>query len=117
MKAILQLVAAILAAILPALIGDDPLSTTEWVNILILAMGAGTVYIAANLPGNVWQYTKTMMSGISAGAVVLISALSDTHVTNHEWMQCGLALLSVWAVYQMPPQSPQTRGRHRVESV
>jgi hypothetical protein len=116
MKAILQLLGAILAAVLPVLIGDDPFTVTEWVNILLLAMGAGTVYIAGNLTGSVWQYTKTIMSGIQAGAVVLISALSDGGVSNNEWFQCVLALLSVWAVYQVPARKPEVRGRHRAEA-
>ena len=116
MKAILQLLAAIFAAVLPALITDDPFTLVEWINVALLGMGAGTVYIAGNLTGSIWQYTKTIMSGIQAAGVVLISALSDGGVSNNEWFQCALALLSVWAVYQVPPRAPQTRGKHRVES-
>jgi hypothetical protein len=114
MKAILQLLAAILVAVTPLATGDHHLSTVEWINILLVGLGAATVYIAGNLPTGVWQLTKTIMSGLQAGAVVLVSALTDGGLNSTEWVQSGLAVLAVWAVYQIPPRGAvSTGGRHR----
>lgn len=114
MKAIWQLIGAILVAVMPLATGDHHLATSEWINILLVALGVATVYIAGNLPTGPWQLTKTMMSGLQAGAVGLVSALTDTSVSSTEGFQCGIAALSVWAVYQVSPRgSVTTVGRHR----
>ncbi len=118
MKALMQVLAAVLMALAPLVTGDHHLSASEWINLLLVGMGAATVYIAANLPTGPWQLTKTIMSGIQAGAVVLVSALSDGGLSSTEWFQCGIAVLSVWAVYQVPPRGVvPTVGRHRVGAV
>lgn len=114
MKAIWQLIGAMLVAITPLFTGDHNFSTIEWINILLVALGAATVYIAGNQPTGPWQLTKAMMSAIEAGAVVLVSALTDGGLSSTEWFQSGIAALSVWAVYQMPPRgAATTTGRHR----
>lgn len=113
MKAIWQLIGAVLVAVLPLLTGDHHLATSEWVNILLVALGAATVYIAGNLPTGPWQLTKTIMSALQAGAVVLVSVLTEG-VTATEWFQVGAAILTVWAVYQVPARGTTTPpGRHR----
>lgn len=114
MKAIWQLIGAILVALTPLVIGDHHLSTIEWINILLVGLGAATVYIAGNLPSGPWQLTKAIMSAIQAGAVVLVSAFTDGGLSSTEWVQSGIAVLSVWAVYQVSPRGMvSTGGRHR----
>ena len=114
MKALLQVFGAAMTAILPLLTGAE-LSTTEWINVGVVAAGAITVYIAGNQTGTVWEYTKMFMSLVSAGGVVLISALTDDRlISNAEWFQVAVALITVAGVWKVPgPKAAETIGRHR----
>ena len=113
MKAVWQLLAAMALAALP-LITDGPHTPNDWVNAGLAALGAGTVYIAANLPGTVWEYTKTFMSAVAAGGIILNSALTDFTVTHTEWYQIGTAILGVLLVY-LVPNDTVIPGRHRAD--
>ncbi len=111
MKALVQLIGAVLAAVLPLLMATDDLSLTEWINVGVVGAGAVTVYIAANLTDPVWQYTKLFMSAVSAVGVVLVSALVDYNVSPTEWWQIVAAVaaaLGVWGV-RNPGPSAHTR--------
>lgn len=107
-KAIAALAAAVLAAVVPALYSDAPLGFAGWVNVIILAGGAIHVFNSANLP--YWEYGKLVAAVVTAGAVVLSSALSDAHVTRIEWIQVATATLGAFVVYRVP--NAQKRGRH-----
>ena len=112
-KALTALAAAILAAIVPALYSDAPLGFAGWVNVIILAGGAIHVYNASNdIP--YYQYAKLVAAVVTAGAVVLSSALSDSDVTRAEWIQVFTAALGAFTVYRVA--NTQKPGRHeRVE--
>lgn len=110
-----QLLAAMATAVLPLISGDGPSDAAEWTNAVLVALGAGTVYIAENQPkGTVWHYTKTMMSALAAGGVIAVSALSDTSITATEWYQIAAALIGTGLVYWIPNDVPLPTGRHRV---
>jgi len=95
-----QVVAAVLTALVPALM-DDSVDTTEWINAVIVALGAVAVLGAGNLPAGVWSYTKTIVSAATAGAVFLQSAISDG-MSSAEWMQLALAVLGALGVFAAP---------------
>lgn len=102
MKAMVMLVAAMLAAVVPLMAGAGPLSTTEWINVGVVAAGAAVVWIAANAEdGGVWSYTKLFMAAIAAGGVVLISALADMSISANEWVQIVAAIVAAVAVKQL----------------
>lgn len=110
-KAVGQLVAAMGLAVLP-LITAGPHTPNDWVNAVLAALGAGTVYIAANQPdGTVWQYTKTIMSAITAAAIVANSALTDFTITHTEWYQIIAAAVGVILVYFAPNDAPDPAGQ------
>lgn len=98
-KAILQLVAAVLAAVLPGLI-EGGMSLSAWVNVVILGAGAVMVYNAANLPG--WNYAKLIASGVTAVGVVLVSALTDGGISGAEVIQMVIAGLGAVSVGVFP---------------
>lgn len=105
-KALVALVAAVLAAVLPGFTGNGPIGWSGWVNVILLAAGAIQVYNASNdIPG--WNIAKTVASAVTAGGVVLVSAMSDG-VGPGEWIQVVIAVLGVLAVYAAPNRS----GRH-----
>jgi hypothetical protein len=107
-----QLLAAMAAGVLPLLTGDGPSNAAEWINAVLVALGAGSVYIAANQPkGTVWHYTKTIMSALAAAGVVANSALTDG-VTSTEWYQIAAALVGTGLVYWIPNDVPLPTGRH-----
>lgn len=114
-KAITAALVAVLAAVAPAFATAAPLGFAGWVNVVVLAAGALHVYNASNdIPG--WQYAKLIAALVSAGAVVLSSALSDGGVSTAEWIQVAVAALGAFAVYQVPnqagPAGGSARGRH-----
>ena len=115
-KALVQLTAAMLTAALPLITRGNTgeLTPTEWVNVGVAMTGAGTVYIAANLEGQGWwNYTKAIMSAISAGLMLLVSFLTDGTVSRAEWAQIGMALVGTLAVALISNSDPVVIGRHR----
>lgn len=101
MKAVFQLLGAMLAAAVPLVTVTNELTLTEWINVGVVAAGAATVWIATNQDEGIWSYTKVFMAAVSAGGVVLISALVDMSISPVEWMQIGAAVLAAIAVRQL----------------
>lgn len=97
-KAIAAVVATVLAALVAALTGDNTISSTEWVNVAILAVGACGVFAAPNVPGA--RYTKAIIAVLTAGLTVLASAIVGG-VTATELFQIVLAGLGAVGVYQV----------------
>jgi|GEM_PF-6868273 len=110
-KAIVQLLGVCFSAVLPQLLTSEPFGLTDYINMGVLAAGAATVWIAANQPGDgVWAYTKAIMSAISAGGVVAISAFGDGTVSRVEGVQIAVAVLTAAGVLYI---SNGPDGRHR----
>ncbi|HEV2781363.1 MAG TPA: hypothetical protein VGX25_18425 [Actinophytocola sp.] len=98
-KALAALVAAVLAAIVPALSGDNRIDATEWVNVAILTLGAAAVFAAPNVPGA--RYTKVVLAVLTAAATAAASLISDG-ISLTDWLQLALAALGALGVYQLP---------------
>lgn len=103
-KAIVQLLATILAAVVPAFLAG-PLDAVGWFNVIALAAGVLMVYNAANLPN--WNYAKLIASGVSAVAVLLMSAWQGG-LSTAEIMQMVLAFLGAIGVGALPNSSAPT---------
>jgi len=108
-KAIMAVVATVLAAVVAALGGDGVISAVEWVNIAILAVGACSVFAAPNVPGA--AYTKSVLAALAAGLVVLTSVITGG-VTTVEWLQIALAVLGALGVYAVPNKTNTLVARH-----
>ena len=106
-----QVLATVLAAVLPALT-DNEFSVYEQINCLIIGLGAISVLGAGNLPEGVWKYTKFYVSVATAVAVTLASLLSGG-ITGAEWIQIVLAGLGAAGVVAAPGPTVMTTGRHR----
>lgn len=97
-KALIQAAAAALAAVIPAF-AVGPLDAVGWFNVIALAAGALMVYNAANIPG--WNYAKTIASGVSVVAVLLMSSWQGG-LSTAEIMQMVLAFLGAVGVVTIP---------------
>lgn len=95
-KALAAVVVTVLAAVAAALTGDNTISSTEWVNVAILAVGACGVFAAPNVPGA--RYTKAVLAVLTAGLTVLVSAIVGG-VTPVELIQIVLAAAGAVGVY------------------
>lgn len=94
-KSIAAVVATVLSALYLAL-GDNSISSTEWVNVAIAGVGAAAVFAAPNVPFA--KYTKSVIAALTAGLVVLQSAITDG-VTQTELIQISIAVLGAVGVY------------------
>lgn len=99
-KFIAQVVATVLAALVPAL-ADGSLSAAEWVNVGIIGLGAVGVLGAGNLPSGVWAHTKVIVSVATAVLVALASFLTGG-VNLTEWIQIAMAALGAVGVVAVP---------------
>jgi hypothetical protein len=98
-KAFAAVLATIISAVLAALTGDGAVSSVEWVNVAILAVGAASVFAAPNVPGA--AYTKSVLAVLAAVLTVLTSAIT-AGITTTEWLQIAMAALGALGVYAVP---------------
>lgn len=98
MKAIVQVIATALAAVIPAL-AVGPLDAIGWFNVVALAAGALMVYNSANIPG--WNYAKLIASAVAAVAVLLMSSWTGG-LSSAEIIQLVLAFLGALGVGAVP---------------
>jgi hypothetical protein len=102
LKAAAQVAATVLAAVVALLNGTDHQpGVSDWVNVVIVALGAVAVVGAGNLPTGVWSHTKTYVAAATAAAVALQSAVTDG-VSSAEWLQIALATLGALGVFVVP---------------
>jgi len=102
LKFVVQVFFAAVAAVVAALV-DDKVDAAEWINVFIVALGAVGVLGAGNLPDGVWRYTKTIVSGATAAATLLVSFVSDGGtITPSEWLQVALAAAAALGVLVAP---------------
>lgn len=71
-KFLVQAVITVLVAL--AAVWAGGVTPVEWVNVAIVGVGALSVFAAPNVPGA--EYTKGILSALTAGLVVLTSAIT-----------------------------------------
>ena len=96
-KAIVQVVVTVLVAL--AAVWTGGVTVAEWVNIAIVGVGACSVFAAPNVPGA--RYTKSILSALAAGLVVLASAITGG-IQFPEVVQIVVAALGAVGVYALP---------------
>jgi drug/metabolite transporter (DMT)-like permease len=116
MKFAMQVIATVLVALVAAL-QDDRVDAAEWINVVIVLLGAVSVLGAGNLPDGVWRYTKTIVAAATAALTLLVSFVSDGGViTGSEWLQVAIAafgavgVLAVKGPVVIPADMPGGRG-------
>lgn len=103
-KAVAQALGAVLVTVFPMLF-VGPLGFSEWINVIIVAVGAFVVYNTKNYPN--WRYGKALASGATAlttGLVALTSYNSFGDVSMQQWWQILISVLTTIAVYFIPNQ-------------
>lgn len=96
MKLLVQILAAVLAAVLPAFVGEGPINLTEWINVAILAIGGYQVWNAQNT--NIWPIGKTLAS-VAMSVLVLLVSFVDGGLATGEIIQLVIAGLTPFGVY------------------
>lgn len=105
-KSVLAVLAAVLGAVVAAGMGDGHISSTEWVNVAVMGVGAASVFAAPNVPGA--KYTKSVLAALAAGLTVMVSAIVGG-ITVVEWYQIGAAVLGALGVYVAPYKTTLAR--------
>jgi hypothetical protein len=101
-KFVAQVFFAAVAALVAALV-DDRVDAGEWINVVIITLGAVAVLGAGNLPAGVWAYTKTIVSAATAAATLMVAFVSDGwYITTTEWLQIALAAAAALGVSFAP---------------
>lgn len=119
MNRYLKFLAEVLVAALAALVAglaDDVIDAPEWINVVIVALGAVAVLGGGELPAGVWAHTKTIVSAATAGAVLLQSLITDG-ITASEWSQIALAVVGAVLVSAVPGPVVQRRPGAQVDGV
>lgn len=101
-KAVVQALGAVLVAILPFLF-VGPLGFSEWVNIIVVAVGAYVVWNTKNYPN--WRYGKALASGaatLTAGLINIASHYAFGDTSTQQWVQLLVAILTTIAVAAVP---------------
>lgn len=98
-KAILAVVATVVAGLVAAMTGDNTISNTEWVNVAVLGVGAAGVFAAPNVPGA--AYTKSVLAVLAAVLTLLASYITNG-VSSTELLQMVVAGLGAVGVYAFP---------------
>lgn len=96
-KAIVQVVVTILVAL--AAVWTGGVTNMELVNVAIVGAGALGVFTAPNVPGA--AYTKGILAAITAGLVVLASAITGG-VAFPELVQIIVAAAGAVGVFALP---------------
>ena len=99
-KFIVQVVITVLVAL--AAVWTGGVTPNEWINVAIVGVGALSVFTAPNVPGA--ENTKAILSALTAGLVVLTSAITGG-VTFPEIVQiivAGAGAVGVYAFANKP---------------
>lgn len=108
-KALAAVLATVLSAVVAATVGDEVVTTVEWVNVAIAGIGAAAVFAAPNVPGA--AYTKAVLAVLTAVLTLLASFLLVGDLGTSEWLQLGVAALGALGVYAVPNSgSPQVHA-------
>lgn len=107
-KLIAQVVATVLAALLPYLTAGG-LTAVDWINVAVVGVGALAVFTGPNVPGA--AVTKMVLSVLTAVLVLLVNLISGG-VTLAEWLQLAMAALGALGVYAIPNATTLAAARH-----
>lgn len=94
-----QVIVTIVSAIVAALVGDNSVSSVEWVNVAIAGVAAGAVFCGPNIPYA--AYTKSILSALAAVLTILASALVGG-IQVVEVVQMLIAAAGALGVYGIP---------------
>lgn len=103
-KTIVQLVGAILVAIIPYLTIPQQFGYIEWINVAEVGIGAAIVWNTSNGPD--WKYGKAIGSGMITVLTMITSGLGNGTITSANWVQIILSIVVTVGVHQVPNADP-----------
>lgn len=96
-KFTVQLVTAAAGAVVAAA-SDGVITPGEWINVVVVALGAVGVLSASNTARGPWRYTKGYLSGMSTIAALLASFLTGGITLSEIWQLVVFTLGTVGVV-------------------
>lgn len=90
-RSIVQVIAAGGVVVMAALTGDQRIDPSEWVNVVLVVLGAAAVFTAPNVPGA--GYIKTVLAVLTAVAMAAAALVAD----GISWTDAGQLLLAALA--------------------
>lgn len=106
-KSLIAVLVTVLSAVQAAVLNDEVVSSTEWVNVAIAGVTAAAVFAAPNVPGA--RYTKAILAVLGAVLTVLTSVIIGG-VSPSEWIQIALAAAGAVGVAAKANQPLNTVG-------
>lgn len=107
-KFIVAVVTALVVAVQSYFNGSgDTITFDEWTQILIVGLGAATLWFAGNVYSHpVYKATKAIVFVLTAGATALAAhAATGGHIDDVHWWNVALVALGALVVY-LSPASP-----------
>lgn len=102
-KFAVQILGAVLVAVLPLLVGTSPMGASEWMNVALVGVGAFLVWSSKNEPG--WNYAKFYAS-LAITALTDINSILPGPLTSSELLQIGLSLFTSLSVVMVANKVP-----------
>jgi predicted small integral membrane protein len=112
LKFVAQVLATVAAAVIALLNGADSPVASDWINVVVIALGSVAVLGAGNLPVGVWAHTKSIVAIATAVAVLLQSVITDG-ISAAEWLQLLMAALGAIGVYAVKGPVVETIAPNR----
>lgn len=104
-KLFVAAVGTVLVALIPVLSTGHTPTTAELLNVAVIGVNALMVFASPNTPGA--QYTKFILSALSAGLVALVTLVgagSLTDISVAGWLQVVVAAGVAVGVFTLPNQ-------------
>lgn len=93
---------AIGTVIAPQVTGDYVASAYEWGNVVYSCLGAIAVLGVSNYVRGPWQYTKAIIMGMTAFAVLTLGSVTGAGLIPGEWWQFVVLVVATVAVGRVP---------------
>lgn len=107
-KALVALVMAVGTALSVALVGDNHVTTTELVQIIIQTATVAGVWAAPTVPE--WPWAKTVIAGVLAAANLAATLLAEGPLTTSAIINIALAGIGVLLVGVAPAEPTVSSG-------
>lgn len=88
--------------IAPQVTGDYAASAYEWGNVVYSCLGAVAVLGVSNYARGPWRYTKAIIMGMTAVAVLTLSSVTGNGLIPGEWWQFVVLVVATVAVGRVP---------------
>jgi hypothetical protein len=113
-KAALAVLVTVVLSITTAMVGDNPLTPVQWINVAISGISAIGVYYTPNVRGAL--YAKTIIAvllavlAFVATVVVPCTAFSSCHIATRDILQMIIIGAGALGVFAVPNSTAEARS-------